>query len=103
MAQGHQKVNEYNYYSTIKVEKKKELKTYSKDNKIYVNSLDLADYLDLDNEDVKDLILICVESADYTLYDEDDNIIKQSTVIWIDKAESDYIINNFKNMGKCRI
>ena len=103
MAQGQQKVNEYNYYSTIKVKKKKELRTYSKDNKIYVNSLDLADYLDLDNEDVKDLILICLESADYTLYDEDDNIIKKSTVIWIDKAESDYIINNFKNMGKCRI
>lgn len=90
----YQEITEYSYYSIIRVVRKKQLRTYSKDNREYVNSLDLADYLDITNEEAKSLIMICEAYADYTLFDENDNVLIASTVIWIDKAEADYIIEN---------
>lgn len=90
----YQEITEYSYYSIIRVVRKKQLRTYSKNNREYVNSLDLADYLDITNEEAKSLIMVCEQYAPYTLYDENDNVLIASTVIWIDKAEADYIIEN---------
>lgn len=96
MAQGqqHQNINEYSFYSVIRVKQKKELRTYGKKGKLWVNSLDLANYLDIDNEQAKSLIMLCEQYASYTLYDENDNILIENTVIWITYAEAKYILNN---------
>ena len=103
MAQENRKeITEYSYYSIVKVVKKKELRTYSNDGKVYVNSLDIADYLDIDNEEAKTLIMLCEQYAPYTLYDENDNTLIESTVIWVEKAEAEYIVNNFNDMGIVR-
>lgn len=98
MAQAQQKITEYSYYSTIRVMKKKKLRTYGRKGRLWVNSLDLADYLDIDNEQAKSLIMLCEAYADYTLYDENDNILITSTVIWITYSEAKYILENIKNI-----
>lgn len=98
MAQAQQKITEYSYYSVVKANKKKQLRTYGKKGRLWVNSLDLADYLDIDNEQAKSLIMLCEQYADYTLYDENDNILIESTVIWITYSEAKYILENIKNI-----